>query len=146
MEVLSYANTKVDSLINQYSSIELLKGKASTDVYAIGAFMNKGIKSLVNQDSITIDKVFELATLWAECTMDDLHELYPLISDENLIAQQTNLVLVYAIMEALDINEIHFLDHTQSVEAVAVYEDIWSDELVQMTLYDAESLNIAYSY
>ncbi len=136
--IINIASKKIACSISEYLVTTNMHG----NVYAIGNMVNKSIKPLVtamltdhtsknahnyhyDKHSVTIEEMFTLVSILGTNDEAKLHEMYPELSEYDMHTAQTNVTLLCSIMESADIHSVEFLEHVKSLDAIAVYEDLW---------------------
>lgn len=127
-----YSNEHVKSKIKLHS----VDASDVKKVGGIGQFLNIGIKSLVNKESITLEEIKGFIYSFTSMTVFQASNMYPEVGANFMLAEHTNLILLESIMEAQNINEIHFVD-AKSVDYVIDTQDLWSG--VEALNYEAFS-------
>lgn len=127
LEIIDNFGKKVKEMLGSYEYYTDLCTK-NASVYGIGQLINLGIKPIVNEEYITKTQIYDIAVDMSQHTLTEAEQLYSYVKPEFMLAQQTNLILLYSIMDALSIEQIHFTHGAQSTHAIAVYDDIWAIE------------------
>ncbi len=146
MDAIDIARDLIGKPLSECIDIWDIQTRASSCVYGIGQLMNVGIKPMIYNDTICKKEVFDLLEIFTKHSIEELKEMYPEIKAEFIVPQQTNLLLIHTIMDALDMSEIHFLEHVQSLNAIAVYENLWEDENFNDLWYADVGMSLDWVY
>lgn len=133
----SFLSTDEVSLAREYAKEHVNFDKVGNDdvkVAGIGQFLNLGIKGLLDKEYVTLTDVKDLISSFSDMTFSEANAQFPKIGSEFMLAEHTNLILLEAIMEAEQVDTIHFVD-AKSVDYVMLTESFWDG--VEPLNYDA---------
>lgn len=115
-------------------------------VSGIGQFLNLGIKGLVGKDYVELSDIENLIDEFSGITINEANIRYPDIGKDFMYPEQTNLLLLEAIMKSEGVEKINFVD-AKSVDYVINEASFWESaepfnyeafsELVAVTQVDA---------
>ena len=97
------------------------------EIFAIGEFMNKGLRQLVlPEQKLSLEDFNRLQDIWSNNTQGELVALYPELGKIYIPETQTNLILIEAIMNGLGINHMNFLPEVSFLDVLPAFSEIWS--------------------
>ncbi|MFI4984021.1 MAG: hypothetical protein ACHP6I_02355 [Rickettsiales bacterium] len=122
-----FARQRVSEPIKEFAQDNAGNIDLSNGVYGIGQMMNRGIKTLIDDNSISVLAVDRLIHEFAGTHLSHAASKYSEIGLEFLIQMQSNLILIKAIMDGLQIEEVKFLN-AKSLDYVVFDTKYWSDD------------------
>lgn len=95
-------------------------------VSGIGQFLNLGIKGLVDKDYVELNDIENLIGEFSEISINEANNRYPNIGKDFMYPEQTNLILLEAIMKSEGVDRINFVD-AKSVDYVINEANFWEN-------------------
>lgn len=102
-----------------------LDNKNNIYIKGIGQFLNDGIRQFFSNDIIYRSKLEDLMYKFSDMTAEDAIEMYPNIKEEYVYNYQTNMILLYSVMKALNVEELDLIDATP-MDYLLADKEVWS--------------------
>lgn len=123
-----FAHEKVTKPLQEFTNKNINVIDLSNGAFGIGQMMNLGMKSLVGRDKIDAKTVDSLIKEFATTHITGAANKYPDIHHEFLEQMQTNLLLIKAVMDGLNVMEVNFLN-AKSLDYVALDPVYWTEDV-----------------